>query len=102
MCNFTHNCDSRGTSRTPDQYRTDFSGPDAGGIVREFTQNSDCGSPFGADFIFLETYIPWTNTTGGICWQNAFATNAGLGYRGAVKKRYETSGTTWSAWFAWY
>ena len=92
--------DTRGSSSTPNGYR---SSPGGLNVVKEFKNDSDVGSPFGTGYVILETWVPWVNTSGGICWQQVYGTADTAACRGTVKKRYETGGgTSWSAWFAFY
>ena len=89
--------DTRGVYYTqPQQYRTLTGGRTC---IYEFNLSANFGSPWGTDFITVLTYIPWTDTSVGVCFQFAYDNGStSTGSTGQYKRRYETSNTTWSGW----
>lgn len=80
--------DTRDTNQNPSWYMSTY--PKR--TVREFKSCSKIGLS-GSTYCTLETYVPWSDSSGGYPTQVAY-----LGTGGTAYKRTGTSNTAWSTW----
>lgn len=87
----------QGTIKTPNDYRnaskTSNGSAGSGTVFREFNNRASL-SNMPNSFAYVETVVPWTDTSGGVVWQKAYGSDGNVFYR------YETTAgsNVWGAW----